>query len=123
MIEASIMNHSDMEDVRREIDAQTRIRDESPELVPTALARELANYYPADVKRNPNRLASLAGEIIRRERRSADDERAVHLRETMQLRNTIRHLQVELAKARQQTSELEAAPIETTALNIRLPSI
>jgi hypothetical protein len=93
--------------VQRAIAAQTRIRDELPELVPTSLARELTNNYPAEVPRNSHRLASLAAEILRRERQTAADERAARHRESRQLRDQVERLQTELIGARRAHDELE----------------
>jgi chromosome segregation ATPase len=118
------MSPTDSQDVRREIDSNSRIRDGVPELIPTALARELVNHYPAEVKRASDRLASLAGELLQRERQNANEERSNRLRETAQLRDRIRRLEAELADARERSAEIEkAAKDGTTDLRARLDAI
>ena len=86
------MNPNEMT-IGQEIEQRSRIRDELPERIPTTLARELINSYPGEVKAHPDRLASLAGDIIRRER----NER---LHEADRLRGRIRGLEAELTEAR-----------------------
>lgn len=98
---------TETQQVRHEIATQSRLRDEIPELVPTTLARELANHYPAEVKRQSDRLASLAAELLRRERNAAADERTARRRESRELRDRIERLQSDLAAVSRQREELD----------------
>lgn len=101
------MPTDEMQDVQREIATQTRIRDEVPERIPTTLARELANHYPADVQRHSDRLASLAAELLRRERQAGAEERHARYRESRELRARIEHLQNTATAAEERSGALE----------------
>ena len=92
--------------VRHHIASQSRLCDDLPERVPTTLARELANHYPREVREHSERLASLAAELLRRERQNAADERAARHREAQALRNRVAQLQSDLTAAQQQCDEL-----------------
>jgi hypothetical protein len=115
-----MMNAEIGQDARRAIDTNSRICDDSPERVPTRLARELINHYPSEVKLRSDGLASLASEIIRRERSHAAAERADRLRETGMLRDRIRSLESEQRNVQRQ---LEKSGQESAALCNRLQLI
>jgi hypothetical protein len=102
--------HDETSDVQGQIAAQSRISDQLPELVSPRLARELVNHYPVEVKQNADRLASLACEIIQRERRFAQSQRAARLREREGLLATVRQLETALAEASREKARADATP-------------
>jgi hypothetical protein len=117
------MPPTETESLRADIDHNSRIRDATPELIPTALARELVNHYPADVNRSSHRLASLAGELLQRERANTTEERSLRLLEVAQMRAHIRKLEAELAQEKERSASLETAATEAAALRARLHAI
>ena len=95
---------------------QSRLSDAIPEKIPTALARDLVNHYPADVKANADRLATLAGTLLARERADARDERARRVRETAALRARADELDTALVRSQAREAASRAQLAEIVAL-------
>lgn len=101
------MTNDETAQLRQYIATQSRLRDDIPELVPTALARELVNHYSKEVSQHSDRLASLAATLLQRERAALAAERSVRHCEVRVLRDQLTQLRAELGAARHQREELE----------------
>lgn len=101
------MTNDETTELRQCIATQSRLCDDFPERIPTALALELVNQYPNEISGNRDRLASLAAELLRRERATLASERSAHRCETRVLRDQITQLRAELDAARHQRAEIE----------------